>query len=127
MPAESPEPILDRQRIDSIRGMPGWGESCFQAAGGVFLTQAADLLQQLDRALAAGDTEALHRTAHTLKGSSASVGLSRLARTAGDLMTAVSNRHVERFAPLSRIVQEEATRGCAALRSELDNGHGTSP
>jgi CheY-like chemotaxis protein len=51
----------------------------------LFLAQAATHIETIERAIAANDTDALTRTAHTLKGSAATVGATAVARAAAEL------------------------------------------
>ncbi len=112
-------PVLDRTQIDSIRSIPQWGASCFQTAGTVFLKQAPLLLAQIDHSMATNNTEGLHRAIHTLKGSSASVGLGRLARAADHVLVALKAQQGDRFMHLVRILHDESARGSTALQAEL--------
>jgi HPt (histidine-containing phosphotransfer) domain-containing protein len=51
----------------------------------MFLTDAAEQLTSLERALAAEDWPSTRRTAHRLRGASGNVGAEELARLCGDL------------------------------------------
>ena len=52
---------------------------------GLFLEDCEERLQRLDDALAAGRLSEIHRESHTIKGSAANVGTTRLQEIAGRL------------------------------------------
>lgn len=118
-----PPDVLDRQRVESLRSIPEWGESCFATAVRAFLKQTPVLVQEIRHASAAGDQAVLHRAIHTLKGSSASLGLLRLVRSA-DTFRERLRGPVADHAPLIAAIAAEAEHAVAALNHELERPPG---
>ena len=75
-------PILDQEILAELEA---FGHDFVVELVNTFETQSATLLDQVTAGIAAGDSDAVHRAAHTLKGSAASVGLARSAAWAESL------------------------------------------
>ncbi len=76
------DPRFDLARLAEISG----GDAEFEREiAGEFLGQARELFEEAARALETCDAAALRRVAHTLKGSSRTVGADGLARLAAEL------------------------------------------
>jgi HPt (histidine-containing phosphotransfer) domain-containing protein len=88
-----------------------------------FVEQNKTLFDDLDRALAAGDAVSLRRAAHTLKGSSRTVGAEAVASIASEIeVLAASGNLAAAAGPLGRV------RGAwADTRAELDARFGHEP
>jgi HPt (histidine-containing phosphotransfer) domain-containing protein len=88
-----------------------------------YLAQNLLLLDELDRALAAGDAVSLTRAAHTLKGSSRTVGAEALASVAGEVERLAGSGNLAAAAgPLGRV------RGVwASTQAALDARFGREP
>lgn len=123
MPDDAADPcppdVLDRQRLASLRSIPEWGESCFSTAVRAFLKQTPTLMQEIRHAAASGDRAGLHRALHTLKGSSASLGLIRLVRSTEALRQHLNEDAASDHAPLIAEIALEAQYALGALNIEL--------
>lgn len=89
-----------------------------------YVNGTAALLAEATRAMVAGDLESLRRTAHSVRGASASVGAVRLMATAGRLEDVVRARDIVAARALVgeldtefRTLQEVLGRSCAPLFS----------
>ncbi len=88
-----------------------------------YLADSASHVEAIDAAVAAGDTEALVRPAHTLKSSSATLGASRLAATARELeLTARSGSLAGAGEDAAKRVHDEWTTTSEALRAWVAEG-----
>ncbi|MDP9393614.1 MAG: Hpt domain-containing protein [Actinomycetota bacterium] len=101
-----PADTFDRRVLDELREALGDTDGAFvRELVDAFTAQAPGLVEQIEQAIAAGDREALRFSAHTLKGSSGSVGAVRLAALSdrlehqdeglSDLPPVVASVHVE--------------------------------
>ena len=97
-------PVLDRQFLDQIA--EDLGPQHFNQALQVFLKD----LQQRAQALRqeGQDADRLRKAAHAIKGSAASFGFKRLAKTAEDLEMAARSGEVARFPDLKDMLLHEA-------------------
>jgi two-component system, sensor histidine kinase and response regulator len=102
------EPRLDPTRLQGLRELGRLGGS--DLLGSVIdRFRQQPLLASLHQALESGDRKALGFHAHTLKGSSATLGAVRLSRLCGEL---------ERMAPAAPL--DDCARQLAALADEYD-------
>jgi HPt (histidine-containing phosphotransfer) domain-containing protein len=76
----SPE-VFDRTQA---REATGGDDDLLREIIGIFLEDFPRMLEDLERALGAGDADAVRRAAHTLKGSVAVLGATALAAVAKD-------------------------------------------
>ncbi|WP_296703651.1 Hpt domain-containing protein [Thiocapsa sp. UBA6158] len=76
------ETVIDTTVLADIRDLM---EDDFPDLVRRFLEDSADLIDQLDRGIARGDTDSVHRAAHTLKSSSAALGALALSDRAKHL------------------------------------------
>jgi CheY-like chemotaxis protein len=74
-------PVLDTARLLDAVG----SEDLVAEIVALFLAQATTHLDTIEHAIATNDTDTLARTAHTLKGSAATVGATTIARAATEL------------------------------------------
>jgi HPt (histidine-containing phosphotransfer) domain-containing protein len=75
--------IIDRSALDAYREVMGEEADSFIAdIVQTYLTNSQTLMAQLSRAFQAGDVVTFHRTAHTLKSSSATVGATKVSELA---------------------------------------------
>ena len=111
-------PEFDFARLAEVSG----GDREFeQEIAGEYVGQAWSLLEQLFDALAQRDTDAIQRTAHTLKGSS---------RTIGAQSVAVLAEHLERLADEpdlspAPVLLERTRRSLVATEQALDRYFGS--
>jgi two-component system sensor histidine kinase/response regulator len=75
-------PVLDLHRIGELEELIKDGVSLFRRSSDNFLANVDEHLTAISRAVADGDAEALVSSAHRLKGSSANIGLPRIAAVA---------------------------------------------
>ncbi len=88
--------ILDSKALDNIQSLQRPGRpSVLAKVVGLYLKDAPKRLQALREARATNDTEALRRTAHTLKSSSANVGAEGLATLCNDLENLARNNTLD--------------------------------
>ncbi len=74
------EPMLDPSAFDNLRLLDRNGGSGFlNRMVDLFCRRAPELIQQIRAAAQRGDTDSLHRAAHSLKTSSATLGARKLA------------------------------------------------
>jgi len=85
-----------------------------------FASQATTLVGQMEAGIAAGDGDLIHRAAHTMKGSAASVGLARPAAWAEILDTAAQAQPFDRVLAGSMLVglERAIVSSLAAVRSQ---------
>jgi two-component system, sensor histidine kinase and response regulator len=79
------EPILDPERFAVLRDLDAGDGDLIGTLVHEFLNDGTQLLAAIREAIAEGDPQAVERTAHTLKGSSANLGAVRLARICGKI------------------------------------------
>jgi HPt (histidine-containing phosphotransfer) domain-containing protein len=77
---------LNTQALDNIRALsPAGGAALLARVLRAYLQDTPGQLQALGRAVAAADTDAIRKTAHSLKSSSANVGAEALAQLCREL------------------------------------------
>ncbi len=81
--APSPPALLDLEAIDNVRGVMGGARVPALYCG--FFKQAEEAAQRMRDAMREADTEALRRSAHTVKGAALNLGLPALADAAATL------------------------------------------
>ncbi len=84
-PDEDATPVLDFERVEMLRELVKDGISFFDRTRESYLERIDHTLDQLRRALESADHAAASGVAHQLKGSSANLGLPRVARDAAAL------------------------------------------
>jgi len=88
---------------------------------GEYLAQARELLTQIAAATAAGDTVALRRAAHTLKGSSRTIGAEAVATVTAEIERDPGG---EKY-PAGSACLDKLRAGLAAVERTLDGYFGT--
>ncbi len=106
-PDEDERPVLDFARVEELRALVKDGLSFFDRTREAYLRRVDDLLAQLAAAADQGEDDAVRGLAHQLKGSSANLGLVRVAATAQGLEDAAERRDP---APVGRLLDELADR-----------------
>ena len=86
----------------------------------LYVENAPQLIDAIRRAIAAGDAPALQRSAHTLKGSSASLGAQRMAALCFELEKLGRDGTVEGALPIAAEVEQEFDRVRIGLCSAID-------
>ncbi len=101
MPPVEEMPILDTEQLEDLRYLPaasGSGNDTQDAVGGLirlFQTQAIERMNAMDQLLASGHWKQLADIAHSLRGSSASMGFPRVAARCKDLELAARRKQPE--------------------------------
>jgi CheY-like chemotaxis protein len=112
--------LLDLGVLDGLRGLQAEGEpDILGELIGLFLEEAAPQLAALRRALEEGDARAVERVAHTLKGSSGSMGAPRMAEVCGALEEVGVLGDLTRAPGLLDRLDAEFDRTRRALNAEL--------
>jgi HPt (histidine-containing phosphotransfer) domain-containing protein len=108
MMTEPADPALDRVVLDSLRQLSEPGQpDVLQEVLNLFLNDAPSRLEAIEAAVTAGDARGLQRAAHTMKGSSGTIGASALQKVC------LSLEQMGKAAELS-----DAAAGLEQLRSE---------
>lgn len=115
--SNSDNPLLDmNEAIDNLGG----DTDLYREIVGVFLGDAPAQLSAVEMALAAGDFPTARRGAHTLKGTSAAIGATRLRAAAFALESACAAALNDIAAPLAAVKRDTAAT-VAALQDYLAN------
>jgi DNA-binding response OmpR family regulator len=111
--------VLDHAVIDRIREMEQRGASrLLERLIRTYLDTAARLVEDAERALDAGDADALRHAVHTLKSSSANLGATTLSKHFATLELHARARHVHaarRDWPAARSEYERAVQALQAI------------
>jgi len=89
--------------------------SLFEEVAQVFRTDCPRLIEEMRQAIAARNAAALKRLAHTLKGSSASVGALALSQTSGRIEKLAFSNDIEGAMQEYGLLEEEVSRALLAL------------
>ena len=81
-------PFFDTERLERLSAL---GEAAMRRLFQTFQENLPSMMANLESAIGSGDEEAVHQTAHRLRGASATVGLSEMARCASALEEAAHN------------------------------------
>jgi PAS domain S-box-containing protein len=122
-PAAEAEPeVLDAGRLDRIRSLPGAGQADLLAELiDLFLHDAPGHLTALQEALSRDDGRAAQRAAHTLKGSAANLGATRLSATCRAIEEAAGSPEGVRPGQVAEL-EAEFARATTALRAQRERG-----
>ena len=121
---DPPGPVqdgLDYAALENVReAMPGDGDQLLRRVVRRYLDDCPRLIAMMRKAAAAGDTDSLGRAAHSLKSSSATVGVTALAAQCRLIETAV--REGRALAWLIEVNKAQAAfdRAIPPLREEID-------
>jgi len=114
---------LDREVLTGLRGLQGEGDTDIVAElAGMFVEDTRSGLSALEEAMQRGDAQAVERTAHTLKGSSGSMGARGMSGLCARLESAGASGNLSHGFGLLERLEEEFGRVERALRSEV-RGH----
>jgi CheY-like chemotaxis protein/HPt (histidine-containing phosphotransfer) domain-containing protein len=118
-PAE-PAAMIDWSMLNDLRGLQAEGEADFALEMiGLYLENAPQLIDTIRQSMMAGDAPVLQRSAHTLKGSSASLGAQRVATLCGDLEKLGREGTVAGGDVLLAEVEQEFDRVRTAFQAQL--------
>jgi HPt (histidine-containing phosphotransfer) domain-containing protein len=125
--ARSDEPPLDERELAGLRQLQQEGEPDFVGELiELFLNDAPPRLAALREAVEAGDARSVERIAHTLNGSSASMGAKRMASLCAQLQedSASGSEDLARARELLERLEAEFERVHPALEDELARSRG---
>ena len=88
----------------------------------IYLSSAPEFEMQIENAIAATDSDALVKAAHTFKSSAANIGADLLADICRQLEDYGDKNHVSKAAKLLAEMKTESERVTAALEELLENG-----
>lgn len=94
-------------------------ENGFSHLVGIFLQETPKLLDAVREGIAAGNIESVHRNAHSIKSSSASLGALGLSELARSLETLARGGSLDGAAALAGQMRAELVRVEEALRHEI--------
>jgi len=106
-----PATQLDAQALERLQEMEAEGYFTVREFVDLFATESADRLQQLVGAVEAGDIEAAHRQAHSLKSAGLEVGARAMASLAEQI---------------ERLAREQNLAGCAELTARLQDAYAST-
>ncbi|MBI5304024.1 MAG: Hpt domain-containing protein [Chloroflexi bacterium] len=111
---------LDLATIETLRALQpeGMGDIIGELLD-MFRKTAPPLLQQLRVAAERGDSEALYKTAHSLKGTSAALGAAALAAQAKEIEMMGRMRNLQDVTTQVALVEQEYARALDALEQQL--------
>lgn len=104
---------------DFLVEMTGGDEAFLQEILEEFLKTIPPLLEEVERAVIAGDSRLLARSAHTIKGSARAVGAQRFADIAFDLEQAGKAQNLQHAPDALRALQEEWHRLQEHIRQQF--------
>ena len=110
---------LNQQALDELRALdPDGSAGLLAQIITSYLSDAPELMRQIQAALAQRDLPALTRHAHTLKSTSASLGATRVSELARELETAGKNDAIDQCASVLDALAVETTAAECLLRAE---------
>lgn len=107
-------PVIDRARLDDASG---GDEDFLKELVDIYVEDAEARLVELKEALISADEDALGRTAHQLKGSSANMGVVSVANEAKRIEELARSHAVVDCAEVLPVLEHEFDRARRALRS----------
>jgi CheY-like chemotaxis protein len=117
-PAPDVQQVLDDRQISRLRELYG-ASGAMPMLVQTFLQRAVEQIDQMSSAVANGDRHEVEQLAHSLRGSSASLGALRFAETCAQLETLADDGTVESLADLADRAREESVVLGAALVQEF--------
>jgi len=121
-PVEADQPLLDERIWSQLREVeksdPGIVADLFR----VFRAEAPGILLDVKEAVAAGDADALKKSAHKLKGSSGNMGMLRLAALSAELERRARAGSLDSAGDLSAAAEREYQVACEVVYAELAKG-----
>jgi two-component system sensor histidine kinase/response regulator len=110
--------VLDEKVFGELRGLDEQlGGDFLATVVAEFRTDAPVRVQEIREAVAAGDSDAVPRTAHLLKGSSASIGAKHLRAVLDELEALAHSGDLQGGAELVEVVAAELARALSALEA----------
>ncbi|MSQ48072.1 MAG: response regulator [Deltaproteobacteria bacterium] len=114
--------ILDPHALDQIRTLQRPGKpNIIHRLVGSYLKDSVSLIETIRVAIAQNDPPTLHRAAHTLKSTSATVGAQSLAKLCQNLEDIGQANTTDNAAALMSAIEREYQQVATALQSELQH------
>ncbi len=107
---------LDEALLEELRGIL---DEEFPALVNTYIQDSTVRVEDLQQAFAAGDTEAVRKSAHSIKGASANLGLHYLADLCQALEEAARNGQLAGQADRLLAIRQEQQRAVSLLRDRL--------
>ena len=111
--------ILDDERLELLRGLDDGDGALLREIAHEYRTHASEQVVRMHEAMAEGDPETVERAAHSVKGSSANLGATRLTELCGRLEAFGRAGALGDVGTLVDEIDAEFARVCAALDTEL--------
>lgn len=112
--------VLDMKVIESIRSLHKPGrENLLHRMIRLYLQRSPELIEEMRQSLKEGDMVRLQRAAHTLKSTSASMGIQRVAKLSLDLELMASKNRLEEPEQLIDSIEQEFLRARPHLEALL--------
>ena len=121
--ADAPAVLAEKTETSQVLDLAGALErlegdrDLFEEVAEVFTRDCPRLLEEMRQAISARDSNALKRLAHTLKGSSASIGGQVLSQTSGHMEKLAYSNDLEAASKVFGAVEDEVHRALLALES----------
>ncbi len=113
-------PTLDVGMLDDILGFsPEGGEALVRELAEMFFTETPNRILLLQQGISHGDSNAVTRAAHALKGSSSNIGAARVAASCGQLEVQARRGDLTGAADLVRAIEVDLPHFRAALEQHL--------
>ncbi len=107
---------IDPQAIENLRALnPGDNDEFLREIAGIFLEDTPQRIAELEKSLAAGDTQTFVRAAHSIKGSSSNLGANAVRATAEKLEHKSRAEGLGNVAPMIAELRAEFARAEAEL------------
>ncbi len=116
------ENYLDRSSLDNIRLLSSNGPKMLSAIIGIYLNDSPMLLDRLDEAFEADAIDAVARTAHALKSTSAGIGASALAAMCKQVEGLARANSMDGTGELISRIRLEYEKVKEALKREVQGG-----
>ncbi|MFW5750878.1 MAG: Hpt domain-containing protein [Planctomycetota bacterium] len=115
---QEPSQILDQAMVAQLRDLADGSDALLIEVLQTFTADSPQRIVDMRAALAAGDADALHRGAHTLKGACGNLGLRRLEWACAQLDRQARSGDLEPCAQLLAAVEVAYAEGVGALEAE---------
>jgi HPt (histidine-containing phosphotransfer) domain-containing protein len=123
--ADEPTAVIDLAAINQIRAIQGkGGTSLFERVVAQFTDTAPALAATLRAQCDAGDTEAVWRTAHSLKSSAAALGAGRLSRRCAQIEKLARGSGAKPASDLLDALEVDLAAAQSGLRELIGAEHG---
>ncbi len=115
-PATASGVVLDRHRLDVLRGIGPRDGALLAKVLAAFLSDGPSQLSALRRAVAESDSAGVHHGAHRLRGATANLGMTAVALACAEMETAAEAGTLEQAPAQLRALEVAFDQAMAALR-----------